>query len=132
MDDRSKCGHMTQSGPIGKKIRLLLGLLENKISLSLLGLESEKGYDLELGQPFNDYKKSMWLKLKPIWRRADSRDRVKEKPGLVLVTHRVPALSHPQCQHTAEFFSHMSQSQSHELKSVWVGSSIMCNPKSSN
>lgn len=73
---------MTQSGPIGKKIRLLLGLLENKISLSLLGLESEKGYDLELGQPFNDYKKSMWLKLKPIWRRADSRDRVKEKPGL--------------------------------------------------
>ena len=26
--------------------------------------------------------KSMWLKLKPIWKTADSRDRVKEKPGL--------------------------------------------------
>ena len=45
-------------GPLEKKkIRLLAGLLGNKISLSQLGLESEKGYDLELGQPYNDWKK---------------------------------------------------------------------------
>lgn len=72
---------MSQSGPVGKKIKLLLGLLGNEISLSQLGLESEKRYDLELGQPSNEYKKSMWLKLKTMWR-ADSRERVKEKPGL--------------------------------------------------
>ena len=73
---------MTQSEPMRKKIRLSLGLLRNKIWLPQMGFESERMCDLEFLQPSNDYKKSTLWKLKPTWRRANSRDRVREKPSL--------------------------------------------------